>query len=114
MFPPLPIVSPANRSRDQSDGHAATSISKSMRGLLCSILAPAPFKRPRSQQRTFALDTDLWVAKTSTATKNETVLGREGLNTILASTQREDFGGQNPFGRTAHIHIKDSRKVDPR
>lgn len=38
----------------------------------------------------------LWVAKTSTATKNETVLGREGLNTILASTQREDFGGQEP------------------
>jgi hypothetical protein len=39
---------------------------------------------------------DLWVAKTSTATKNETVLGREGLNTILASTEREDFGGQEP------------------
>jgi hypothetical protein len=38
----------------------------------------------------------LWVAKTSTATKNETVLGREGLNTILDSTQREDFGGQEP------------------
>jgi hypothetical protein len=35
----------------------------------------------------------VWVAKTSTATKNETVLGREGLNTILASTQREGFTG---------------------
>ena len=38
----------------------------------------------------------LWVAKTSTATKNETVLGREGLNTTLASTLRENFGGQEP------------------
>jgi len=28
--------------------------------------------------------------------QNEIVLGREGLNTILASTQREDFGGQEP------------------
>jgi hypothetical protein len=35
-------------------------------------------------------------AKTSTATKSETVLGREGLNTTPASTQREDFGGQEP------------------
>jgi hypothetical protein len=40
--------------------------------------------------------TRLWVAKTSTATKNETVLGRDGLNTTSASTQREDFGGQEP------------------
>ncbi len=47
----------------------------------------------------------LWVAKTSTATKNETVLGREGLNTILASTQREDFGGQEPvWAYSTHTH----------
>jgi hypothetical protein len=51
--------------------------------------------------------------KTSTETKNETVLGREGLNTILAYTQREDFGEQGPVcACSAHI-FKDGRKGDP-
>jgi hypothetical protein len=52
-------------------------------------------------------------AKTSAETKNETVVGREGLNPILASIQREDFEDRSPFGRAAHIYIKDGRKVDP-
>ncbi len=52
--------------------------------------------RNASTSKLAKLNRWLWVAKTSTATKNETVLGREGLNTILASTQREDFGGQEP------------------
>ena len=49
-------------------------------------------------------------AKTSAETKNETVVDKEGLNPILASTQRED---RNTFARAAHIYIKDGWKVDP-
>jgi hypothetical protein len=37
--------------------------------------------------------------------KNGTVPGREGLNTILAATQHEDFGGQEPVCASgAHIY----------
>jgi hypothetical protein len=44
-------------------------------------------------------------AKTSAETKNETVVDREGLNPILASTQREDFGGQELVcACSAHIY----------
>ena len=44
-------------------------------------------------------------AKTPTETKNGTSLGRERLNTILASKQHEDFGGQEPAcARSAHIY----------
>jgi hypothetical protein len=56
---------------------------------------------------------ELWFAKTSAGTKNRTVLSRVGLNAILASTQREDFGGEEPVcACSAHIY-KDGRKVDP-
>jgi hypothetical protein len=51
-------------------------------------------------------------AKTPTETKNGSSLGREGLNTIVASKQHEDFGGQEPAcARSAHM---DGRKVDPK
>jgi hypothetical protein len=56
----------------------------------------------------------VWFAKSLAETENGTVLGRESLNMILASTQREDFGEQErAFARAAHIYIKDRRKVDP-
>jgi hypothetical protein len=47
---------------------------------------------------------DLSFAKTSAETKDETVVDREGLNPILASTQGEDLEDRNPFARAAHIY----------
>jgi hypothetical protein len=38
----------------------------------------------------------LWFANTSAETQDAAVLGRAGLNTIIASIQREDSGGQEP------------------
>jgi hypothetical protein len=37
---------------------------------------------------------DLWLAKTSAATKNEAFLGRVDLNVIIASADHADFGGE--------------------
>ena len=37
------------------------------------------------------------VRQNLSGTKNGNFLGREGVNTILASTQHEDFGGQEPL-----------------
>jgi len=37
------------------------------------------------------------LAKTVAGTKNGTVPGREGLNTIIACTEHGDFGGQEPM-----------------
>jgi hypothetical protein len=56
----------------------------------------------------------LWVAKTSAGTKNGALLGGVGLNTITASIQHEDFGGQEPEGSwSSHVYTKDRRKADP-
>jgi hypothetical protein len=58
----------------------------------------------------------LSLAKTSSATKNGAILGREGVNTIsIASTEHRDFGGQGLVRACgAHTYIlKDRRKVDP-
>jgi hypothetical protein len=47
----------------------------------------------------------LSLAKTSSATKNGGILGREGVNTIsIASTEHRDLG-TGTRARAAHIHI---------
>jgi len=57
----------------------------------------------------------LWFAKTSAGTKNRAVLGRVGLNTIIAryGMKTKTLKGTNPSARGAHIYIKDRRKVGP-
>jgi hypothetical protein len=48
----------------------------------------------------------LWFVKLLAETENGTVLGRESLNMILASTQREDFGRLEPVCPcSANIYI---------
>ena len=47
------------------------------------MLSPNPLER-------------LLLAKTSAETQGAAVLGRAGLNTIIASIQHEDSGGQEP------------------
>jgi hypothetical protein len=46
----------------------------------------------------------LCLAKSSAATKNETLLDRAGLNVIIVSTEHPDFGGQEPCAHAAHIY----------
>jgi hypothetical protein len=53
----------------------------------------------------------LWFAKTLPGTKNRAVLGRVGLNTIIARYGMKTLKGTNPSARGAHIYIKDRRKV---
>jgi hypothetical protein len=59
----------------------------------------------------------LWFAKTSAGTKNWAVLGRVGLNTIIAryGMKTKTLKGTNPSARGAHlyVYIKDRRKVGP-
>jgi len=53
------------------------------------------------------------LAKTSSATKDGAILGREGVNTISIASTEHSLGDTDPCARAAHIHIKDGRKVDP-
>jgi hypothetical protein len=48
----------------------------------------------------------LWFAKTSAGTKNRAVLGRVGLNTIIAryGMKTKTLKGTNPSARGAHIY----------
>jgi len=56
----------------------------------------------------------LWFAKTSAETKNGTVLGKVVLSTNLASTQLENFGGEESVcACSGHIYYLRMGTVDP-
>jgi len=54
-----------------------------------------------------SVSTPLWFAKTSAGTKNRAVLGRVGLNTIIAryGMKTKTLKGTNSSARGAHIYV---------